>query len=74
MTSLGYQQRHENLFNGSACNYDGLVYLINGIKSGVSISLTNEQMNGIEFFIQTLTNKKGEIESKIEEFNQEKNK
>lgn len=64
----------KNLFNSGACNYDGLIYLISGIKNGVSIALTNEQMNGIEYFIQALTNKKGEIDSKIEEFNQEKNK
>ena len=48
----------KKLFSSNACNYDGLVYLISGIKNGVSISLTNEQLNDIEFLIQSLTDKK----------------
>ncbi len=63
----------KNLFNSGSCNYDGLVYLIKGIKSGVSIALTNEQMNGIEYYIQTLNNKKGEMDAKISELEQSKN-
>ena len=64
----------KKLFSGNACNYDGLVYLISGIKNGVSIALTNEQMNGIEYLIQSLINKKGEITTKVDELNGEKSK
>lgn len=64
----------KNLFNTGSCNYEGLVYLISGIKSGVSISLTNEQLNGIEYLIQSLTNKKEESNGKINELNEEKTK
>ncbi len=64
----------KNLFNSGACNYDGLVYLINGIRNGVSITLTNEQLNGIEFFIQTLTERKTTLNTTIEGFTQEKSK
>jgi len=64
----------KRLFDSGACNYDGLVYLISGIKSGVSITLTNEQLNGIEFFIQTLTERKEALVKTIGEFDQEKSK
>lgn len=64
----------KNLFNSGACNYDGLVYLINGIKNGVSITLTNEQLNGIEFLIQKLTEKKDAMSTTINGFEQEKSK
>ena len=64
----------KNLFNSSACNYDGLVYLISGIKNGVSISLTNEQMNGIEYLIQSLNDKKSEFDTRIKELENDKTK
>ena len=64
----------KKLFNSGACNYDGLVYLISGIKNGVSITLTNEQLNGIEYLIQTLTEKKNTFNASIEGINQEKSK
>ncbi len=63
----------KRLFSSNACNYDGLIYLINGIKSGVQLSLTNEQLNGIEVLIRTLTGKKEEITNKVNELNGEKN-
>ena len=64
----------KNLFNSGACNYDGLVYLINGIKNGVSITLTNEQLNGIEFLIQTLTERMNTLKETISGFENEKTK
>ena len=64
----------KNLFSSGACNYDGLVYLISGIKSGVSITLTNEQMNGIEYLIQKLTERKDSMSQTIDGLNQEKAK
>lgn len=62
------------LFNGDICNYDGLVYLISGIRSGIAITLTNEQVNSIEFLIQSLTDKKREIENIISGYQDEVNK
>lgn len=64
----------KKLFNSGACNYDGLVYLISGIKNGVSITLTNEQLNGIEYLIQTLSERKNTLSTTIDGFNQEKSK
>ncbi len=43
-----------DIFSTNNCNYDGLIYLINGIKNGVSLSLTIEQENAINYFIQSL--------------------
>ena len=54
------------VFGTDSCNYDGLVYLINGINSGVSLSLTDEQKNGIEYFISALTEKRREYKSAVE--------
>ena len=36
-----------SIFSSDSCNYDGLVYLINGINNGISLTLTPEQTNGI---------------------------
>ena len=62
------------LFNGDICNYDGLVYLISGIRNGISITLTNEQVNSIEFFIQSLIEKKKELETTISGYKEEVSK
>ena len=40
-----------DIFKTKNCNYDGLVYLINGINNGVSLSLTIEQENAINYLI-----------------------
>ncbi len=40
-----------DVFKTKNCNYDGLVYLINGINNGVSLSLTIEQENAINYLI-----------------------
>ena len=40
-----------DVFKTKNCNYEGLVYLINGINNGVSLSLTIEQENAINYLI-----------------------
>lgn len=56
----------EKIFNSNNCNYDGLIYLINGINNGVSLSLTDEQKNGIEYLIRGLSNKEDEYGAVID--------
>ena len=56
----------EKIFSTDSCNYDGLVYLINGIKSGVSLTLTEEQKSGIEYLIRGLSSKEEEYEAVID--------
>ena len=56
----------KDVFNTDSCNYDGLVYLINGINSGISLELNEEQKNGISFLISELSNKVDEYSSAID--------
>ena len=55
-----------NTFSSDSCNYDGLVYLINGIKSGVSLTLTSEQTHGIEELIRVIKASKKEFDSAVD--------
>ena len=56
----------QETFNSGSCNYDGLVYLINGINSGVSLTLTDEQISGVKRLISALVDSKKEIDSAID--------
>ncbi len=56
----------EKIFSTNSCNYDGLIYLINGINNGVSLSLTDEQKDGIEYLIRGLSSKEEEYEAVID--------
>ena len=53
-------------FNTNSCNYDGLVYLINGINNGVSLTLTDGQNKAINDIIQGLKKNEEEHESAID--------
>ena len=64
----------KDIFSSPSCNYEGLVYLINGITDGVSLTLTDEQKNGIMYLIEKLIKKKEEHESAVEGFNLVKNR
>ena len=54
------------LFDAESCNYEGLVYLIEGIKNGVSISLTEEQENAIASLVHGLKEKKEEKKDTVD--------
>lgn len=56
----------KNKFETNSCNYDGLVYLIDGIKNGISLTLTSEQEEAVKLMINGLTDKKMEYEARIE--------
>ena len=56
----------KDMFKTSSCNYEGLVYLINGINNGVSLSLTLEQENAINYFLQGVEGKCEEYEATID--------
>ena len=64
----------KKVFDSESCNYDGLVYLISGINNGVSITLTDEQKNAIEYLITALEGKKAEIDNTVKEYETEKEK
>lgn len=44
-------------FGTTSCNYDGLMYLISGINKGISLALTDEQKNAIDFMIESMVNR-----------------
>lgn len=56
----------KKIFNTGNCNYEGLVYLINGINNGVSLSLTEEQKSSIEYLVRSLIKKQEEYEAVID--------
>ena len=53
-------------FETNSCNYDGLVYLINGINNGISLALTDEQKEAIELLINGLSDKKIDYLARID--------
>ena len=55
-----------DIFNTDSCNYEGLVYLINGINNGISLELTDEQKNGINYLIDSLYKKVDEYTAAID--------
>ena len=56
----------KNKFETSSCNYDGLVYLIDGIKNGISLTLTSEQEDAIKLMINGVSDKKMEYQARYE--------
>ena len=44
-------------FETENCNYDGLIYLINGINNGISLKLTSDQISAIEYMIDAVVNR-----------------
>lgn len=61
-------------FGTNSCNYEGLIYLINGINNGISLTLTQEQMDAINLFIDKLLEKAKEQKDIIEKLNDDKQK
>lgn len=61
-----------NKFQTNSCNYEGLIYLINGIKNGISLTLTSEQEEAIQSMLNGLNDKKLDYLSKIEGYNLDK--
>lgn len=61
-------------FGTSSCNYDGLIYLINGINNGISLTLTQEQVEAINLFIDKLLEKEKEYQESINSLNTDKQK
>lgn len=59
-------------FGTNTCNYDGLIYLINGINNGISLNLTKEQTEAINLFIDKLLEKEKEYQDSILTLNENK--
>ena len=44
-------------FGTSSCNYEGLIYLVNGINNGISLTLTKEQTDAVDFMYNSIINR-----------------
>ncbi len=60
------------IFQDKTCNYQGIMYIIQGIKQGISLELTDVQKNAIETFIGQMINKKAALEDTIANLNESK--
>ena len=61
-------------FETENCNYEGLIYLINGINNGISLTLTQEQVDAINLFIDKLLEKEQDYQNVINDLNNSKQK
>lgn len=62
------------IFNSTACNYDGILYIIKGIRQGINLVLTNEQKESILSFKNALSEKEKIFVSIIEDLNESKDR
>ena len=60
------------VFGTNSCNYDGLIYLIKGINDGISLSLTQEQIDAINLFIDKLLEKEKYYQEVLKNLNADK--
>ena len=59
-------------FGTNSCNYEGLIYLIEGINNGISLTLTQEQTDAINLLIDKLLEKEKDYRDRIESLNDNK--
>ncbi len=64
--------RVSEVFQDKTCNYQGIMYIIQGIKQGISLELTDIQERAIQTFIQEMINKKSSLEDTIYNLNESK--
>lgn len=60
------------VFSTKSCNYDGILYIIQGIKQGISLTLTEEQNHAILKLIESLVFKKENLLEVIREIERSK--
>ena len=60
------------IFQDKTCNYQGIMYIIQGIRQGISLELTDVQANAIQTFIGEMINKKASLEDVISNLNESK--
>ena len=54
-----------DVFNDKACSYDGIIYIIEGIRKSISLQLTTEQVNAILAFVEGMKIKSLNLEEII---------
>ena len=63
-----------DIFKDKTCNYDGIIYIIEGIRKSISLELTKEQTNAIKSFIDGMNNKRDKIAETISNLTESKNR
>lgn len=60
------------IFQDKTCNYQGIMYIINGIRQGISLELTIDQKNAILAFVNGMKEKELVLEDTIANLNESK--
>lgn len=66
--------RGKEIFENKTCNYQGIMYIIKGIRDGISLELTSEQTNAILELIELMKTKKEELKNTIKDLLSSKEK
>lgn len=66
--------RGKEIFENKTCNYQGIMYIIKGIRDGISLELTSEQTNAILELIELMKTKKEELKNIIKDLLSSKEK
>lgn len=66
--------RGKEIFENKTCNYQGIMYIIKGIRDGISLELTSEQTNAILELIGLMKTKKEELKNTIKDLLSSKEK
>ena len=63
-----------DIFKDKTCNYDGIIYIIEGIRKSISLELTSDQTNAITKFIAGMQAKRENLLENINNLNESKNR
>ena len=66
--------RGKKIFENKTCNYQGIMYIIKGIRDGISLVLTSEQTDAILNLIELMKVKKDELKNIIKDLLNSKEK
>ena len=66
--------RGKEIFENKTCNYQGIMYIIKGIREGISLELTSEQTNAILELIELMKTKRDELKNIIKDLLDNKGK
>ena len=62
------------VFKDKACSYEGIIYIIEGIKKSISLELTNDQKNAIETFVNGMKEKRENLLDTINNLTESKSR
>ena len=63
-----------DIFKDKTCNYDGIIYIIEGIRKSISLQLTEEQTKAISSFVYGMKDKVVNLKEVISNLEESKNR